>query len=99
MGYDGGDLPEAAATAKQEQQQQQQQQEQEQEQEQQPKRKFQELPLCTEIKKAVSEGFGYEYLTDVQASTFDAVVQGLDLVARARTGAGKTLSFLVPAME
>lgn len=62
-------------------------------------RKFQDLPLCDELKRAMSEGFAYENLTEVQAKTFDHIIAGQDLVARAKTGAGKTLSFLVPAME
>ncbi|CAE8698199.1 unnamed protein product, partial [Polarella glacialis] len=61
--------------------------------------RFDELPLSAEGKLAMREGFRYEYQTEVQAKTFRPIAQGSDLVVRAKTGSGKTLSFLLPVME
>ncbi|CAK0841172.1 unnamed protein product [Prorocentrum cordatum] len=44
------------------------------------------------------DGFGYEYQTPVQACAFGPIAAGKDVIVR-RTGAGKTLSFLLPAVE
>merc|ERR1712176_739804 len=37
--------------------------------------------------------------TEVQDKTFESILSGADLVVRAKTGAGKTLSFLVPTVQ
>ncbi|XP_044506360.1 DEAD-box ATP-dependent RNA helicase 7-like [Mangifera indica] len=42
---------------------------------------------------------GIESLFPIQASTFDMVLDGSDLVGRARTGQGKTLAFVLPILE
>ncbi|KAG7606991.1 DEAD-box ATP-dependent RNA helicase 7 [Arabidopsis thaliana] len=42
---------------------------------------------------------GIEALFPIQASTFDMVLDGADLVGRARTGQGKTLAFVLPILE
>lgn len=61
--------------------------------------RFQDLHISSEAKTAMKDSFGYEYLTEVQARTFDTIMKGLDVIVRAKTGAGKTLSFLLPAIE
>lgn len=38
-------------------------------------------------------------MTEIQAKTFDAASSGKDVLGRARTGTGKTLAFLLPAIE
>ncbi|MCO5567006.1 hypothetical protein L7F22_020689 [Adiantum nelumboides] len=38
-------------------------------------------------------------MTIVQAATFPVILQGLDVMAKARTGTGKTIAFLLPAIE
>jgi ATP-dependent RNA helicase MSS116, mitochondrial len=38
-------------------------------------------------------------MTEIQAKTFDAAVAGRDVLARSRTGTGKTIAFLLPALE
>ncbi|KAK3403732.1 hypothetical protein EUGRSUZ_K00136 [Eucalyptus grandis] len=40
-----------------------------------------------------------EALFPIQAMTFDIVLDGTDLVGRARTGQGKTLAFVLPLLE
>jgi superfamily II DNA/RNA helicase len=64
-----------------------------------PPKRFEELALSSEGKAAMREGFGYQHQTPVQANTFDPILAGKDLIVRAKTGAGKTLSFLLPMAE
>lgn len=61
--------------------------------------RFADLKVSAETRAALAEGFGYEYMTIVQAATLAPMLAGQDVVARARTGTGKTLAFLVPAIE
>ncbi|CAN0902624.1 DEAD-box ATP-dependent RNA helicase 7 [Linum grandiflorum] len=42
---------------------------------------------------------GIEALFPIQAMTFNDVLEGCDLVGRARTGQGKTLAFVLPILE
>nr|GLL39337.1 DEAD-box ATP-dependent RNA helicase 7-like isoform X2 [Ipomoea trifida] len=42
---------------------------------------------------------GIEALFKIQAMTFDTILDGTDLVGRARTGQGKTLAFVLPILE
>jgi len=48
---------------------------------------------------AMREGFGYEVLTTVQSQAMGPILEGADVLVRAQTGAGKTLSFLLPMFE
>ena len=50
-------------------------------------------------RRAVQEILGLTKMTEVQAKTFAAASSGKDVLARARTGTGKTLAFLLPAIE
>jgi ATP-dependent RNA helicase MSS116 len=58
---------------------------------------------CKELhpnsKRALVEDMGLLSMTEVQAKTFAAALAGKDVLARARTGTGKTLAFLVPVVE
>ncbi|KAL3805729.1 hypothetical protein ACHAW5_010932 [Stephanodiscus triporus] len=42
---------------------------------------------------------GLSRMTEIQAKTFDAAFSGRDVLGRARTGTGKTVAFLLPAIE
>ncbi|CAK8673537.1 nucleolar RNA helicase 2-like [Clavelina lepadiformis] len=42
---------------------------------------------------------GIHYLFPIQIKTFDHVYDGVDLIAQARTGTGKTMSFAIPLVE
>ncbi|KAI8062594.1 P-loop containing nucleoside triphosphate hydrolase protein [Gongronella butleri] len=42
---------------------------------------------------------GIHSLFEIQAKTFDAIYDGKDVLARARTGTGKTLAFALPVIE
>lgn len=45
------------------------------------------------------EARGIKSLFDIQAATFDSIFDGNDVLARARTGTGKTLAFALPVIE
>eukprot|EP00977_Amphora_coffeiformis_P007310 scaffold1581_cov169-Amphora_coffeaeformis.AAC.46 len=49
--------------------------------------------------RALKERMGVDRMTLVQGNTFAFVRNGESLVARARTGTGKSLAFLVPSIE
>ncbi|CAM8987616.1 unnamed protein product [Rhodiola kirilowii] len=51
-------------------------------------------PLVEALRKK-----GIEALFPIQAMTFDTVLDGFDLIGRARTGQGKTLAFVLPILE
>ncbi|KAG7982552.1 hypothetical protein I3843_04G058400 [Carya illinoinensis] len=51
-------------------------------------------PLKAKLKEK-----GVESLFPIQAMTFDTILDGSDLVGRARTGQGKTLAFVLPILE
>lgn len=61
--------------------------------------RFGDLQVSSQTKRALAEGFGYELMTRVQEATIGPMLSGKDVVARARTGTGKTLAFLVPLIE
>ncbi|XAR53968.1 RNA helicase [Bertholletia excelsa] len=42
---------------------------------------------------------GYEKLTVVQEATLPAILSGKDVLAKAKTGTGKTVAFLLPSIE
>jgi len=48
---------------------------------------------------ALVQGMRYTDMTDVQSLTINPALQGLDLVAQAKTGTGKTLAFLIPVFQ
>ncbi|KAE9615365.1 hypothetical protein Lal_00048183 [Lupinus albus] len=48
--------------------------------------------------KAVKDA-GYEKMTIVQEATLPAILKGKDVLAKARTGTGKTVAFLLPSIE
>jgi ATP-dependent RNA helicase MSS116 len=61
---------------------------------------FQECPgLHPLSKRALTGTMGLQAMTEIQAKTFAAGAAGKDVLGRARTGTGKTLAFLMPAVE
>ena len=55
--------------------------------------------LSREVKEKL-ENKGIDLaLFGIQAQTFQTVLDGKDLVGRARTGCGKTLAFVLPIVE
>lgn len=59
---------------------------------------FSALDLSPGTRKAI-EGMGFENMTEVQARTIPPLLAGKDVLGAAKTGSGKTLSFLIPAIE
>lgn len=55
--------------------------------------------ISLESKKAIDQVLHYEYLTKVQHATLDSVMSGADVMAKAKTGTGKTVAFLLPIIE
>merc|ERR1719285_942358 len=45
------------------------------------------------------EDMGFSQMTEIQAQTIPHLLEGRDLVGAAKTGSGKTLSFLIPCVE
>ncbi|KDR67958.1 hypothetical protein GALMADRAFT_257470 [Galerina marginata CBS 339.88] len=58
-------------------------------------RRFADAPISKESKA----GLSHEFMTDVQDATLDFALSGKDLLVQARTGTGKTIAFLLPAIE
>jgi ATP-dependent RNA helicase MSS116 len=61
--------------------------------------RFADLPISAESKRGIAEVLGYEFMTTVQAQTLPHILKGLDCLAKAKTGTGKTLGFLIPAVK
>lgn len=65
----------------------------------QPERQpFSTLDLSQQTNQALSE-MGFTTMTPVQAKSIPPLLAGKDVLGAARTGSGKTLSFLIPAVE
>ncbi|KAL3162374.1 hypothetical protein ABBQ32_010052 [Trebouxia sp. C0010 RCD-2024] len=60
---------------------------------------FADLAICSATKRALSELLKYDLCTTVQAQSIPPSLQGIDLVCKAKTGTGKTIAFLIPALE
>ncbi|HLG11462.1 MAG TPA: DEAD/DEAH box helicase [Dehalococcoidia bacterium] len=59
---------------------------------------FRELGLKPEILKAI-DALGFEQTTPIQALTIPLLISGVDVIAQAQTGTGKTAAFAIPIME
>ncbi len=59
---------------------------------------FDALGLAAPLLKAVSET-GYTIPTPIQAKAIPLALQGLDLMAGAQTGTGKTAAFALPILQ
>lgn len=55
--------------------------------------------LHRDILKSVTQGKGLVNMTPVQAETLPITLRGLDVLAQAKTGTGKTIAFLLPAIQ
>lgn len=60
--------------------------------------KFTELNLSEKTMKAIQE-MGFENMTEIQQRAIPPLLAGRDVLGAAKTGSGKTLSFLIPAIE
>jgi ATP-dependent RNA helicase DDX18/HAS1 len=60
--------------------------------------KFTELNLSERTMKAIND-MPYDTMTEIQARAIPPALAGRDVLGAAKTGSGKTLSFLIPAIE
>jgi len=60
---------------------------------------FAALDLNPYIVGALRDEFKFQKLTEIQGRCIPAALKGHDLLAEAKTGAGKTLAFLIPIVE
>ncbi|KAJ3086450.1 ATP-dependent RNA helicase [Quaeritorhiza haematococci] len=60
--------------------------------------RFTSLSLSENTAKAIAD-MGFTKMTEIQARTVPPALTGRDILGAARTGSGKTLSFLIPAVE
>ena len=61
--------------------------------------KFAELNISPSIRRSLAEVFKYELMTVVQSETLPLILKGDDCLAKAKTGTGKTLAFMIPTIE
>jgi hypothetical protein len=55
--------------------------------------------LSPPLYRALREAFLFDRLAKVQGATLELLLRGEDVFAKAKTGGGKTLAFLVPALD
>jgi ATP-dependent RNA helicase DDX18/HAS1 len=60
--------------------------------------KFSEFPLSEETLRSLSE-LSYETATEIQSKCIPLGLEGRDIIGNAKTGSGKSLAFLIPAIE
>jgi len=60
--------------------------------------KFSELNLSEKTMRAIAD-MKFETMTEIQQRGIPPLLAGRDVLGAAKTGSGKTLSFLIPAVE
>mmetsp|Transcript_35225 Transcript_35225/g.86427 ORF Transcript_35225/g.86427 Transcript_35225/m.86427 type:complete len:673 (+) Transcript_35225:423-2441(+) len=60
---------------------------------------FAVMGLSSPSMRAINEVMKFTHATAVQDQTLPPILQGLDVLARAKTGSGKTVAFLLPSIE
>lgn len=60
--------------------------------------KFDELPICDLTKNSIKK-MKYEVCTPIQEKAIPLMLKGKDVLGAAKTGSGKTLSYMIPAVE
>ena len=62
--------------------------------------KFADLRISAASRRALAEVFRYEFMTAVQHETLPLILKDeKDCLAKAKTGTGKTLAFMIPTIE
>ncbi|MCJ1398000.1 hypothetical protein MMC11_001196 [Xylographa trunciseda] len=68
-----------------------------------PVTKFQELAdrkmVSARVVQTLTQDMKLETMTQVQSLTINETLKGIDVLAQARTGTGKTLAFLIPLLQ
>ncbi|KAM7275613.1 hypothetical protein ACFE04_017479 [Oxalis oulophora] len=60
--------------------------------------RFDQFALSPSSLKGIKDA-GYQTMTVVQAATLPEILKGKDVMAKAKTGTGKTVAFLLPSIE
>ncbi|WOG86816.1 hypothetical protein DCAR_0206034 [Daucus carota subsp. sativus] len=60
--------------------------------------RFDQCSISSSSLRAINDA-GYEKMTIVQEATLPLILKGKDVLAKARTGTGKTVAFLLPSIE
>jgi ATP-dependent RNA helicase RhlE len=60
---------------------------------------FTSLGLCPELMSAIADQQQFKRPYPIQSRVIPAILQGRDLVATAKTGSGKTASFILPLLQ
>lgn len=63
-----------------------------------PPKRFEDMDLSPQMLKALLHAT-YETPTPVQAGVIPVALEGVDVIGQARTGTGKTASFVIPILE
>lgn len=61
--------------------------------------KFRDLELHPSLQRAVSQDYHFQQMTRIQEQTWTPIREGQSVLASARTGTGKTIAFLLPALQ
>lgn len=61
-------------------------------------RKYVDFPISPELLQGILD-HGYTHATPIQAAAIEPALAGRDLLARAKTGTGKTAAFAIPIIE
>jgi superfamily II DNA/RNA helicase len=59
---------------------------------------FDNFKICDEMKEVLKKQ-GINYLFPIQVATFKSAYKGKDIIARDRTGSGKTFAYSLPIIE
>jgi ATP-dependent RNA helicase DDX18/HAS1 len=59
---------------------------------------FKDLPFSEQTAKAIDE-LGFKKCTEIQARSIPHILNGRDVLGAAKTGSGKTMAFMLPAVE
>ena len=59
---------------------------------------FDDLDISDNIKKSITD-MGFSKLTPIQKVAIPHALEGIDLIAQAQTGSGKTFAFAIPILE
>jgi ATP-dependent RNA helicase RhlE len=63
-----------------------------------PERRIADLPVAKALLSRLADK-GYEWPTEIQDKTIEAVLEGKDILGIAQTGTGKTGAFLIPIVD
>lgn len=63
-----------------------------------PKHRFEDFPICDQLKRNIAYK-GYGLPTPIQDQSIPVILEGRDIIGIANTGTGKTAAFLIPLID